>query len=86
MLTPQQTAELTEALQRTIHSPPFRASVAQLDRALQTGQLGEFVRSLDLPPSAGTSVGAFLRAIMEQTRRANAEGASGSGSDTMDED
>jgi len=75
--TPQQTAQLTETLQRTIHSPPFRTAVAQLDRALQTGQLGGFVRSLGLPPSAGTSVGAFLRAIVEQARRDD-EGAGGS--------
>jgi len=79
--TPQQTAQLTETLQRTIHSPPFRAAVAQLDRALQTGQLGGFVRSLGLPPSAGTSVGAFLRAIVEQARRGGDDG-----SNTMDED
>lgn len=58
--------------------------MAQLDRALQTGQLGGFVRSLDLPPNAGTGVGAFLRAIVEQARREGEEGASAS--DTMDED
>ena len=58
--------------------------MAQLDRALQTGQLGGFVRSLDLPPNAGTGVGAFLRAIVEQARREGEEGTSAS--DTMDED
>ncbi|KAL4075166.1 proteasome complex subunit Rpn13 ubiquitin receptor-domain-containing protein [Scleroderma yunnanense] len=83
--TPQQTAQLTEALQRTIHSPPFRAAVAQLDRALQTGELGEFVRGLGLPPSAGTGVGAFLRAIAEQARREGGDQGT-SGGDMMDED
>lgn len=58
--------------------------MAQLDRALQTGQLGGFVRSLGLPPNAGTGVGAFLRAIVEQARREGEEGTSAS--DTMDED
>jgi hypothetical protein len=77
--TPQQTAELTEALQRTINSPPFRASVAQLDRALRTGALGGFVRSLGLPESAGTGVGAFLAAIAEQARQSGDE-------EQMDED
>ncbi|KAF8840603.1 adhesion regulating molecule [Paxillus ammoniavirescens] len=83
-LTPQQTARLTESLQRTVNSPPFRAAVAQLDRALRTGALGGFVRGLGLPESAGTGVGAFLRAIAEQARR---EGTGGNGQgDLMDED
>ena len=55
--------------------------MAQLDQALETGQLGGFVCSLGLPPSAGTSVSAFLRAIVEQARR-----GSDDSSDTMDED
>jgi len=67
--TPRQTAELTEMLQRTINSPPFRSSVAQLDRALRTGALGSFVRSLGLPESAAMGVGAFLAAIAEQARQ-----------------
>ena len=83
-LTPHQTAQLTENLQRTINSPPFRMSVAQLDRALRTGALGSFVRSLGLPESAGTGVSAFLRAIGEQARR---EGQGGSeAEDRMEED
>ena len=82
-LTPHQTAQLTESLQRTISSPQFRAAVAQLDRALRTGALGGFVRSLGLPESAGTGVGAFLRALGDQAR----EGQGGSGEeDTMEED
>ncbi|KAG6379328.1 adhesion regulating molecule [Boletus reticuloceps] len=83
-LTPQQTAQLTDALERTINSPPFRAAVSQLDRALRTGALGGFVSSLGLPESAGTGIGAFLRAINEQARR---EGQGGSGQeDRMEED
>ncbi|KAH0832329.1 adhesion regulating molecule [Lanmaoa asiatica] len=83
-LTPNQTTQLTENLQRTINSPPFRVAVAQLDRALRTGALGGFVRSLGLPESAGTGVEAFLRAIGEQARR---EGREGSGQeDMMEED
>ena len=83
-LTHHQTAQLTESLQRTINSPPFRVAVAQLDRALRTGALGGFVRSLGLPESAGTGVDAFLRAIGEQTRRG---GQGGSGQeDRMEED
>jgi len=78
--TPHQMAELTEMLQRTINSPPFRASVAQLDRALRTGALGGFVRSLGLPESAGTGVGAFLAAIAEQARQ------EGGTEEQMDED
>ncbi|KAG2336899.1 adhesion regulating molecule [Suillus weaverae] len=64
--TPQQTVEI---LQRMTNSPPFRTAVAQLDRALRTGALGEFVRSLGLPESAATGVGAFLAAIAEQARQ-----------------
>ncbi|KAG0693090.1 adhesion regulating molecule [Suillus ampliporus] len=64
--TPQQVVEL---LQRTTNSPPFRSAVAQLDRALRTGALGDFVRSLGLPESAATGVGAFLAAIAEQARQ-----------------
>jgi len=83
-LTPQQTAQLTDNLQRTINSPPFRVAVAQLDRALRTGALGGFVRSLGLPESAGTGVAAFLRAIGEQAGR---EGQGGNGQeDRMEQD
>ncbi|KAG2368717.1 proteasome complex subunit Rpn13 ubiquitin receptor-domain-containing protein [Suillus spraguei] len=64
--TPQQVVEI---LQRMTNSPPFRSAVAQLDRALRTGALGEFVRSLGLPESAATGVGAFLAAIAEQARQ-----------------
>jgi hypothetical protein len=75
--TPQQVVEI---LQRTTNSPPFRSAVAQLDRALRTGALGEFVRSLGLPESAATGVGAFLAAIAEQARQ------EGSSEEQMEED
>ncbi|KAI9464340.1 adhesion regulating molecule [Boletus coccyginus] len=58
-LTPHQTAQLTENLQRTISSPPFRAAVAQLDRALRTGALGGFVRSLGLPEAQAQGLTRF---------------------------
>ncbi|KAG2126526.1 adhesion regulating molecule [Suillus clintonianus] len=75
--TPQQAVEI---LQRTTNSPPFRSAVAQLDRALRTGALGEFVRSLGLPASAATGVGAFLAAIAEQA------GQEGRTEERMEED
>ncbi|KAG1718264.1 adhesion regulating molecule [Suillus lakei] len=75
--TPQQAVEI---LQRTTNSPPFRSAVAQLDRALRTGALGEFVRSLGLPESAATGVGAFLAAIAEQA------GQEGGTEERMEED
>ncbi|KAG9227517.1 hypothetical protein CCMSSC00406_0000837 [Pleurotus cornucopiae] len=59
----------TEVLERVIHSPQFRASVASFDQALRTGLLGGLVRGLGLPEEAGTSVEAFLRAIQEQADR-----------------
>ncbi|KAF9233306.1 adhesion regulating molecule [Melanogaster broomeanus] len=59
-LTSQQTAQLTESLQRTINSPPFRTAVAQLDRALRTGALGGFVRSLGLPGECWHGGGSVL--------------------------
>ncbi|KAF9565686.1 adhesion regulating molecule [Agrocybe pediades] len=58
-----------EALERIIHSPQFRASVANFDQALRTGLLGGLVRTLGLPEEAGTGVGPFLRAIQEQADR-----------------
>ncbi|CAA7261356.1 unnamed protein product [Cyclocybe aegerita] len=58
-----------EALQRIIHSPQFRAAVANFDQALRTGMLGGLVRTLGLPEEAGAGVGPFLRAIQEQADR-----------------
>ncbi|KJA24058.1 hypothetical protein HYPSUDRAFT_39191 [Hypholoma sublateritium FD-334 SS-4] len=67
-----------EALQQIIHSPQFRAAVANFDQALRTGLLGGLVRSLGLPEEAGTGVGPFLRAIQEQ--------ADSEGGNSMDTD
>ncbi|TFK28017.1 adhesion regulating molecule [Coprinopsis marcescibilis] len=58
-----------DALQRIIHSPQFRSAVANLDQALRTGLLGEFVRQLGLPAEAGLGVVPFLRAIQEQANQ-----------------
>lgn len=55
-----------EALQRIIHSPPFRTAVRGFDQALRTGLLGSLVTQLGLPDEAGTGVEAFLRAVTEQ--------------------
>jgi len=62
-----------EVLQRIIHSPQFRAAVANFDQALRTGLLGGLVRGLGLPAEAGLGIGPFLRAVQEQANRA--EGA-----------
>lgn len=59
-------ASLTEKLRRTIHSNPFRESVAQLDRVLRMGMGAGLVRGLGMRAEDGTSVGAFLRAVSEQ--------------------
>ncbi|KAH7885037.1 adhesion regulating molecule [Phlebopus sp. FC_14] len=74
-LTSEERRRRLDILQRTVHSPQFRAAVVQLDRALRTGALGGFVRSLGLPESAGTGVNAFLRAILLRARQSGAVGA-----------
>ncbi|KAI5990017.1 adhesion regulating molecule [Pisolithus albus] len=81
-LPPENTASLTEKLRRTIHSNPFRESVAQLDRVLRMGMGAGLVRGLGMKGEDGTSVGAFLRAVSEQGRlMVHAEE-----SDSMDQD
>jgi len=62
-----------DVLSRIVSSPQFRSAVVSFDRALRTGMLGEFVRQLDLPEEAGSSVEAFLRAVGEQARRDSGE-------------
>ncbi|KAI6035814.1 adhesion regulating molecule [Pisolithus marmoratus] len=80
--TAEDIAGLTETLQRTIHSNPFRESVAQLDRVLKMGMGAALVGSLGMKPEAGESVGAFLRAVSEQGKRV----ADVEGEDSMDQD
>ncbi|KAH9065353.1 adhesion regulating molecule [Lactarius vividus] len=63
-----------EVLSRIVSSPQFRSAVASFDRALRTGLLGGLVRQLGLPEEAGSSVGAFLRAVREQARGDRPEG------------
>ncbi|KAI6028081.1 hypothetical protein PISMIDRAFT_62306, partial [Pisolithus microcarpus 441] len=65
-LKPSSLPHLTEKLRRTIHSNPFRESVAQLDRVLRMGMGAGLVRGLGMRAEDGTSVGAFLRAVSEQ--------------------
>lgn len=55
-----------ETVFQIIASPQFRSAVGNLDQALRTGLLGDFVRSLGLPEEAGTNVEAFLKAIQDQ--------------------
>ncbi|KAH9049852.1 adhesion regulating molecule [Lactarius hengduanensis] len=69
-----------EVLSRIVSSPQFRSAVASFDRALRTGLLGGLVRQLGLPEEAGSSVGAFLRAVREQAR------GDRPGGETMDTD
>ncbi|KAH9042068.1 adhesion regulating molecule [Lactarius pseudohatsudake] len=69
-----------EVLSRIVSSPQFRSAVASFDRALRTGLLGGLVRQLGLPEEAGSSVGAFLRAVREQA------GGDRPGGETMDTD
>jgi len=58
-----------DTVRRIVESPPFQASVRQLDQALATGMLQGLVVGLGLPASAGTGVGPFLKAIEEQAKK-----------------
>jgi len=69
-------------VRRIVESPPFQASVRQLDQALATGMLQGLVVSLGLPPEAGSGVGAFLRAIGEQAKRNPPPSGNNDGMDT----
>ena len=66
-----------DAVRRIVGSPPFQAAARQLDQALATGQLQGLVTGWGLPPSAGTSVAAFLSAVKEQAKRKREGGSSG---------
>lgn len=55
-----------ETVIQIIASAQFRSAASNLDQALRTGLLGDFVRSLGLPEEAGASVEAFLKAIQDQ--------------------
>jgi len=56
-------------VRKIIESPPFQASVRQLDLALATGMLQGLVIGLGLPSEAGSGVEAFLRAVGEQAKK-----------------
>jgi len=58
-----------EVLRRVVESPPFQAQVRALDRALQTGLVGNLVVGLGLPEEAGLGIRPFLRAIQDQAER-----------------
>lgn len=63
-----------QAVREIVASQPFRAALANFDRALRTGLLGDLVRGLGLPEEAGTGVAPFLRAVAEQARRQSESG------------
>jgi len=58
-----------EVLRRVVESPPFQAQVRALDRALQTGLVGNLVVGLGLPEDAGLGIRPFLKAIQDQAGR-----------------
>ncbi|CDZ98814.1 Nuclear protein export factor [Phaffia rhodozyma] len=55
----------TSEVRAIIESSQFQDGVRSLDRALRTGALAGMMQSLGLPPSAGSGVESFLRAIGE---------------------
>lgn len=59
-----------EELAQLIRSPQFQQSLQHFGSALQSGQLGEFMRHLGLDPHGSpSSVEGFLRAIQEQANQ-----------------
>jgi len=74
-------------LRQVISSAQFRGALAELDRALSTGLLGDLVRGLGLPESAGTGIEAFIKAVSDQARAGQgASGSSGRSGDSMQTD
>ncbi|KIO32974.1 hypothetical protein M407DRAFT_241210 [Tulasnella calospora MUT 4182] len=71
-------------VKKIVESPPFQASVRQLDQALATGMLQGLMTGLGLPAEAGSGVAAFLKAISEQAKKNRTETGSGAEGDTMD--
>jgi len=54
-----------------LRSPQFQQALGQLNTALQSGQLNEFLTALGLPASVGGQSGgvsAFLQALQEQSQ------------------
>ncbi|KAF8340544.1 proteasome complex subunit Rpn13 ubiquitin receptor-domain-containing protein [Cantharellus anzutake] len=58
-----------DVLRSVIESPPFQAQVRALDRALQTGLVGNLVVGLGLPEEAGLGIRPFLKAIQDQAKK-----------------
>lgn len=59
-----------EVLRRLVESSQFQAQVRALDRALQTGLVGNLVVGLGLPEEAGLGIVPFLNAIEAQAKKA----------------
>ncbi|KAG9004872.1 hypothetical protein FRB93_010051 [Tulasnella sp. JGI-2019a] len=55
-----------DTIRRIVESPPFQASVRQLDQAFATGMMQGLAAGLGLPSEAGSSMAAFLKAIGEK--------------------
>lgn len=79
---PSQFPPSAATVRRIIDSPPFQASVRQLDMALATGMLQGLVIGLGLPSEAGSGVGPFLKAIADQAKKTPAPPADGDSMDT----
>jgi len=73
LLPPDLPEQGPDVTRRVLTSPQFRAAVREFDRALGTGALGDLVRGLGLPESAGEGREAFLRAITDQAENMDAE-------------
>jgi len=72
-----------DTIRRIIESPPFQASVRQLDQAFATGMLQGLAVGLGLPSEAGSSVGAFIKAIGKKNPASQGEdGGEGGSMDT----
>ncbi len=71
-----------EVLRRVVESPPFQAQVRALDRALQTGLVGNLVVGLGLPEEAGLGIRPFLKAIQDQAESQEPKESSGDSMET----
>ncbi|KAG8849055.1 hypothetical protein FRB96_000955 [Tulasnella sp. 330] len=76
-LPPSDSPPSADTIRRIIESPPFQASVRQLDQAFATGMLQGLAVGLGLPSEAGSSVSAFLKAVGEKnpTKKGEGEGS-----------
>jgi len=69
---PPSVAHDKSTLTMAITSPEFRRALSMFTMALSTGGLAPLMSTFQLPPSAANSVEAFLEAIKEQAKAADA--------------